>query len=62
MFPERLTQGYRSFLDERFTRERSRYEALAEGQAPEIMLISCCDSRVSPEVRSRAVRAPPTFS
>jgi carbonic anhydrase len=50
MLPERLTQGYRAFLDERFARERSRYEALAEGQSPEIMLISCCDSRVSPEV------------
>src|SRR3712207_8695043 len=24
--------------------------ALAEGQAPEVMVISCCDSRVSPEV------------
>jgi len=49
-FPERLTSGYRSFLGERFQRERSRYEALAEGQRPEIMIIGCCDSRVSPEV------------
>src|SRR5215207_11189926 len=50
MFPERLTQGYRAFLDDRLPRERGRYETLAEGQAPEIMLIGCCDSRVSPEV------------
>jgi carbonic anhydrase len=50
MFPERLTKGYRAFLDERFARERGRYEALAESQAPQIMVISCCDSRVSPEV------------
>jgi carbonic anhydrase len=49
-FPERLTQGYRAFLDDRFARERQRYEQLAEGQAPQIMVISCCDSRVSPEV------------
>ena len=49
-FPERLTEGYRSFLGDRFVRERRRYEDLAEGQAPEIMVISCCDSRVSPEV------------
>jgi carbonic anhydrase len=49
-FPSRLTEGYRAFLDERFARERSRYESLAEGQAPEVMVISCCDSRVSPEV------------
>jgi carbonic anhydrase len=49
-FPSRLTEGYRAFLDERFARERSRYESLAEGQAPEVMVVSCCDSRVSPEV------------
>ena len=51
MFPERLTKGYRAFLDGRFAGERSRYEMLAEaGQKPEIMLIGCVDSRVSPEV------------
>ena len=49
-FPARLTEGYQAFLDERFARERRRYESLAEGQAPEVMVISCCDSRVSPEV------------
>ncbi|MBF9233012.1 carbonic anhydrase [Microvirga alba] len=51
MFPDRLTEGYRSFLDERFAREKGRYESLAErGQSPEIMVVGCCDSRVSPEV------------
>ena len=51
MFPERLTGGYRSFLEGRFASERSRYEALAAaGQKPEIMVIGCVDSRVSPEV------------
>ena len=51
MFPERLTQGYRAFLGERFSRERKRYQRLAErGQRPEVMIIGCCDSRVSPEV------------
>ena len=50
-FPTRLIEGYRSFLDDRFPREQSRFKTLAEeGQAPEIMLIGCCDSRVSPEV------------
>jgi carbonic anhydrase len=49
-FPTRLMEGYQAFLDDRFARERQRYEALAEGQSPEIMVISCCDSRVSPEV------------
>ncbi len=51
MFPERLVEGYRAFLGDRFPRERSRFAALAEtGQRPEIMVIGCCDSRVSPEV------------
>jgi len=50
-FPERLTQGYRSFMEGRFASERNRYRALGEsGQDPEILLIGCCDSRVSPEV------------
>ena len=50
MFPERLTEGYRAFLRGRFASERSRYEVLAEaGQRPEIMVIGCVDSRVSPE-------------
>ena len=49
-FPSRLSEGYRSFLDDRFVRERSRYEEQAGGQTPKIMLIGCCDSRVSPEV------------
>lgn len=51
MFPERLARGYRAFLGDRFASERSRYEMLAEtGQRPEIMVIGCIDSRVSPEV------------
>ena len=51
MFPERLTSGYRAFLGGRFADERARYEMLAEaGQRPEIMVVGCVDSRVSPEV------------
>jgi carbonic anhydrase len=50
-FPDRLIEGYRSFLGQRFTREQKRYQELAEsGQTPKIMIIGCCDSRVSPEV------------
>ncbi|HYL32407.1 MAG TPA: carbonic anhydrase [Stellaceae bacterium] len=50
-FPERLLQGHRAFLNGRFANERSRYETLARtGQRPEIMVIGCIDSRVSPEV------------
>lgn len=51
MFPEQLSEGHRVFLGERFAVERSRYEMLAKtGQRPEIMVIGCVDSRVSPEV------------
>ena len=51
MFPDRLSEGYRAFLGGRFASERSRYEMLAKrGQQPEIMVIGCVDSRVSPEV------------
>ncbi len=50
-FPTRLIDGYRSFLAGRLPEEQSRYRELAEqGQSPQIMVIGCCDSRVSPEV------------
>lgn len=50
MFPDRLVEGYQTFLDGRFPSERSRYKTLAEtGQKPEVMVIGCCDSRVAPE-------------
>jgi carbonic anhydrase len=49
-FPERLAEGYRAFRRDRFARERERYAALAERQSPEVMVVGCCDSRVSPLV------------
>jgi len=50
-FPKRLIDGYGAFLTERLPHEQSRYRQLAEqGQAPEIMVIGCCDSRCSPEL------------
>src|SRR5215470_14043790 len=50
-FPDRLLDGYTAFVGGRLREEQSRYRALAEkGQSPEIMVIGCCDSRVSPEV------------
>ena len=49
--PTRLSEGYDSFVVTRLPLARSRYHALAEtGQRPEVMVICCCDSRVSPEV------------
>jgi len=50
-FPPRLIDGYRAFTATRLPLERSRFQKLAEtGQHPEVMVICCCDSRVSPEV------------
>jgi carbonic anhydrase len=50
-FPQRLIDGYSAFASGRLKAEQDRYRELAErGQQPEIMVIGCCDSRVSPEV------------
>ena len=50
-FPEQLIAGYRSFAQQRLPTEQLRYRELAErGQSPDVMVIGCCDSRVSPEV------------
>ncbi|MGZ3359693.1 MAG: carbonic anhydrase [Xanthobacteraceae bacterium] len=49
--PARLIEGYDAFRTGRLPAEQNRYRELAErGQSPEIMVIGCCDSRVSPEV------------
>lgn len=49
--PQRLVDGYEAFRSGRLPQERQRFEDMArDGQKPEIMIIACCDSRVSPEV------------
>ena len=50
-FPQNLIDGYRTFTSQRLPTEQSRYRELSErGQSPAVMVIGCCDSRVSPEV------------
>jgi carbonic anhydrase len=50
-FPHSLLSGYQNFTSQRLPTEQARYRELSErGQSPEIMVIGCCDSRVSPEV------------
>jgi carbonic anhydrase len=50
-FPQSLLSGYQNFTSQRLPTEQARYRELSErGQSPEIMVIGCCDSRVSPEV------------
>src|ERR1700754_2803742 len=50
-FPQHLLDGYRTFKTQRLPTEQSRYRELSErGQSPAVMVVGCCDSRVSPEV------------
>ena len=50
-FPQNLLDGYRAFTSQRLPTEQTRYRELSErGQSPAVMVIGCCDSRVSPEV------------
>ena len=49
-FPEDLRDRYHRFKFRHFTPNQERYEELArEGQHPETMIVSCCDSRCDPE-------------
>ncbi len=45
---KRLIEGYRQFRRTGWPRERALYAELAKGQAPEYLIISCCDSRADP--------------
>jgi carbonic anhydrase len=50
MFPKILADGYRLWRDDRLPHEKGRLAQLAAlGQAPQALVIGCCDSRVSPE-------------
>jgi carbonic anhydrase len=44
----RLIEGYRRFREQDWNRERERWSELAEGQNPQVMILSCADSRVDP--------------
>lgn len=48
--PDTLTDRYRRFKHRHFVPNQDQYEELAKyGQNPEVMIVSCCDSRVDPE-------------
>lgn len=48
--PHTLLAGYGRYLQKGFARHKETHEQLAiYGQKPEVMVISCCDSRVTPE-------------
>jgi len=66
-----LIEGYRRFREQDWARERARWSELSEGQSPQVMILSCADSRVDPAqifdarpgemfvVRNIAALAPP---
>lgn len=47
---EKLITGYRRFRTGFYQRNRNRLEELARRQAPEVAMVSCCDSRVDPTI------------
>lgn len=50
-FPKELIDGYRSFLDGTYAKQRGKLRELADkGQKPKTMIIACCDSRAAPEM------------
>lgn len=49
-FPDYLVDRFQRFKFRHFAPNSAHYERLAEhGQKPEVMIVSCCDSRVDPE-------------
>lgn len=50
LLPEHLADRYRRFRFRHYAPNQDRYQELADkGQAPDVMVVSCCDSRVDPE-------------
>lgn len=45
---EQMIEGYRRFRADGWERERARWDELAVGQSPRVMVIACSDSRVDP--------------
>ncbi|ABI60954.1 carbonic anhydrase [Granulibacter bethesdensis] len=51
---KRLLQGARHFRERVFPIRKSQFEALAKGQNPVALFITCADSRISPEMITHA--------
>lgn len=45
-----LLRGYSRFRSAGYRDQRRRWEELADGQEPPVMIIGCCDSRVDPAI------------
>ena len=44
----KLLEGYSRFRSTDYLTQRARWQELAEGQEPPVMIVACCDSRVDP--------------
>ena len=50
LLPASLLAGHEQFMAGRYRQEEARFRSLAHaGQAPETLVIACCDSRAAPE-------------
>lgn len=43
-----LLQGYKNFREEHYSENKGLFDQLSSSQKPQVMVISCCDSRVDP--------------
>ena len=49
--PQQLIQGFLRFREQHFTHDDALYRQLvAQGQAPRILVVACCDARVDPAI------------
>lgn len=49
--PQQLIKGFQRFREQHFTHDDALYRQLvAEGQAPRILVVACCDARVDPAI------------
>ncbi|MDD1724229.1 MAG: carbonic anhydrase [Methanospirillum sp.] len=51
---EKLLEGNQCFVECEYQENIDYYKALLKGQNPHVMMISCCDSRVVPEITCHA--------
>lgn len=51
---DRIEAGIRTFREQVFPQRREQFRALAGGQSPELLLITCSDSRIDPALLTQS--------